>query len=92
MGWKYVIIETDLFEFPIIFPNKMVHEDVYRAVRRFTPAARSSSILRPASAGMIDQLFVKGVGGKSETLHINSRDADERIINMYNYEHGIKGL
>lgn len=92
MGWKYIMIETDLFQFPIIFPDKMVHADIYKAVRRYTPGIKTSSMLGVASAGMIEQLYVKHVGGRSETLGIDSRKIDERIINLYNYEHGIKGL
>lgn len=92
MGWKYVMLDRGLFQFPVIFPDKMVHQEVFVTVRHTVPGAEDGKLATVASAGMIEQLFVKGVGGDSETLRIKSRLIDERIINLYNYEHGIKGL
>lgn len=94
MGWKYIMIEVThgktSLEFPIIFPDKMVHLDVATVMRLCSPLDGNFSHV--ISAGMIEQLYVEGVGGESTTLRIKSRKIDERTINMYNYEHGIKGL
>ena len=91
MGWKYIMLDKGLFQFPIIFPDKLVHQEVFTMTRHLVPP-QNDEYSRVVSAGMINQLFAKGVNGESETLRIKSRKIDERIINMYNYEHGIKGL
>lgn len=95
MGWKYVMMELTApggtkMGFPIIFPDKMVHIEVATVMALCGPL--DGNFPRVVSAGMIETLAVRGVGGKSETLKINSRREDERTINRYNYEHGIKGL
>jgi hypothetical protein len=95
MGWKYVMLELTSpggtkIEFPIIFPDKLVHIEVATVMKLVAPLDGNSP--RVASAGMIETLVVKHVGGKSDTLRIGSRKIDERTINLYNYEHGIKGL
>lgn len=95
MGWKYVIVETTLeggtrIEFPLIFPDKMIHSQVARAIRRLPPIRGLPA--RAVGAGMIEHLEVYGVGGKSETLGIKSRgETDKRLIEAYSYFHGIKG-
>lgn len=92
MGWKYIMLDKGLFQFPIIFPDKLVHQEVFTMTRHLVPPQDTGEFATCVSAGMINGLFAKGVNGESETLRIKSRKIDERIINMYNYEHGIKGL
>jgi hypothetical protein len=94
MGWKYIMLELSLpnsdtkMEFPIIFPDKMVHIEIATVVKLCGPL--DGNEVRVASAGSIETLVVKHVGGESTTLGIKSRKTDERTINLYNYEHGIK--
>lgn len=89
MGWKYVMVQNHLANYPIIFPDKLVHIEVATVMRLVVPVIGKRQAM-PVSAGMIEQVFVKGVGGDSETLRMTSRPIDERIINLYNYEHGIR--
>lgn len=95
MGWKYIMLTTRVggleYEFPVIFSDKMVHKDVAIGLRMFTPGGDKGDWSIPTSAGTIGQLFVKGVGGSSETLDLESFGVeDEETINNYNYRHGIK--
>lgn len=89
MGWKYIMLEIqEGYRFPIIFPDKLVHKDVAEALRRCTPSKKGPAVA--TSAGTIEILDVRGVGGSSETLCIESLGVDdENIINNYNYGHGI---
>jgi hypothetical protein len=88
MGWKYIMLEIkEGYRFPIIFPDKLVHKDVANALKLHCP---SNDWAVPTSAGTIYSLDVKGVGGSSETLKIESLGKyDEDMINTYNYTHGI---
>jgi hypothetical protein len=88
MGWKYIMIEDKLTRTPIIFPDKLVHQEVFVVCRELWLPARGP--VTACSAGMIEFLDVDGVGGKSETLRIKSHDRDAEIINGYPYSHGIK--
>lgn len=92
MGWKYIMFENTIgdskFLFPVIFPDKMVHSEVSAVLRHCQPGWHHGGV-KPISAGMIDQLYVEGVGGESETLKMASKIEDENIINTYNYFHGI---
>jgi hypothetical protein len=89
MGWKYVMIENKLAAYPIIFPDKLVHLEIATVCRLIVPEVDRWAP-RPVSAGMIESLYVEGVGGESETLRMTSRHDDETIINRYKYFHGIK--
>lgn len=86
MGWKYIVIEDGLTRTPIIFPDKLVHQEVFVVCRELW-SPRSAVA---CSAGVIEQLRVGGVGGKSDTLRIKSHSRDELLINTYPYLHGIK--
>lgn len=92
MGWKYIMFENKIgdttFLFPVIFPDKMVHSEVADSLRRCQPGWHHGGV-KPVSAGMIDQLYVEGVNGESETLKMASKAGDEQVINVYNYFHGI---
>lgn len=94
MSFKYVNINVRLGEFsfdvPIMFPDKLVHADVaavmVAVVRRSFPGAKSVEVV---SAGELGCLEVDGTHGGSSTLHVGSRPDDERMINSYDYAHGV---
>jgi len=90
MGWKYVVITNKLADYPIIFPDKLVHIEVATVCRLIVPTIDKIEPM-PVSAGDIGYLEVEGIGGWSSTLQMNSRPIDERLINTYPYLHGIKG-
>ena len=91
MAWKYVMFQHgDTFRVPILFPDKLVHADI---AERLFPCMPIPAKTRIVSAGMIEQLYVEGVYGKSETLNINSLEKeDQETINYLTYRHGIIGL
>lgn len=92
MGWKYIMVLNKIgdtsFTFPVIFPDKLVHSQVYSHVKSIMPGWHSTGV-KVLSAGKIEHLRVEGLGGKSETLNINSRLEDADIINNYSYFHGV---
>lgn len=86
MGWKYIMLESGMFRYPIIFPDKLVHDEVVKQIIPLIPGKEVKII----SAGSIEGVEVDGVGGRSTTLNIDSLgEEDERLINVYNYGHGI---
>jgi hypothetical protein len=92
MGWKYVMVLNKIgdtrFLIPVIFPDKLVHSEVYGATRLIMPGWRHAGV-KAISAGSIEHLEIDGLGGRSETLSINSRPEDRGVIENYSYEHGI---
>lgn len=96
MAWKYIVMAITspggtTWEFPVIFPDKMIHAEMF-AVAKFTvPGANAEgSNVRAMSAGMIELVEVEGVGGRSDTLKLKSRgDGDAKLITLYPYTHGI---
>lgn len=90
MGWKYIVIEADFgmpVKFPVIFPDKLVHKDVFQRIRACAPLR--SRAARCVSAGKIEHLEVDGLGGGSETLRLKSNPDDVRMIDSYSYTHGV---
>lgn len=91
MAWKYIMIEATFgstrIQFPIIFPDKLVHSDVYEAIKNLEPLKSINPSV--VSAGSIDQIMTTGVGGESTTLGIKSNMDDEDTIDAYSYVHGI---
>jgi hypothetical protein len=92
MGWKYIIVENKIgdtkFLFPVIFPDKMVHKDVYGRLRNAMPGWHHQGVFC-VSAGKIEHIEVFGLGGDSETLGISSKPEDEDTIEKYSYFHGV---
>lgn len=94
---KYIMIriksDADLeHDLPIIFPECMVHSLVFEAIRgmkvtlgnrTFRPYADAKAV----SAGSIT-LTVE-VGGRSETLNLEHRECDDKIIMMHDYFSGL---
>lgn len=86
-------LERDL---PVIFPESMVHALVFESIRGmraridnriFRPYANATAI----SAGTINFDDVS-VSGGSETLGLEHRPEDARIITMHDYFHGLVGI
>ena len=82
------MIEDRIARCPIIFPSRLVPLEVFTVCKLLIPENLGPVTAR--SAGSIEQLYVEGVGDKSETLKIKSHRDDQDIINRYNYFHGIK--
>jgi hypothetical protein len=89
MGWKYVMFQNKLKYYPIIFPSDLVHVELATVVRLIIPVIDKVQPM-PVSAGVVEQLYVRDVGGDSETLKMSSDSGDEDIINRYKYFHGIR--
>lgn len=95
--FKYIIIQHGSYEYPIIFPDKLVHEDMARAVlsqEQFFP--RGGKIAMVVSAGFInlDELDNHTDGyaipdRRSDSLGLGPRKDDAALILMFRYGHGI---
>lgn len=82
-------------EFPVIFPSNTIHSDTASAMQM---AYRNTELSNhktdwdcpvPISAG-ICQVVVLSVSGNSETLKVESREQDRRIMNTHNYTNGVE--
>lgn len=96
MAWKYIVMEIELpggtrMAFPVIFPDKMVHAEVFAVTKFVVPAARpDGGNVKVVAAGAIEHVTVDGLGGRSTTLGISSRgDEDAKMIDVYSYCHGV---
>lgn len=91
MGFKYIVLEIKTGdvkrEWPIIFPDMMVHKQVAQWMLQREHELKPKVI----SAGLVS--FFGGevlCHGMSETLNIESRGAeDAKLIKMFDYLHGI---
>lgn len=96
MAFKYIVINVHGRSLPIIFPDLMVHDDTFRAVREAIWTGAMEAGANPpevsvVSAGSIDGLSVVAASGYSETLKLGANESDARLINGFAYNHGIKG-
>ncbi|WP_339844362.1 hypothetical protein [uncultured Halopseudomonas sp.] len=91
---KYIMLQImtgtqgDLVrEFPVIFPDALVHADVAEAITKLPELATA----KPVAAGFLSSLGLEAeCYGESETLQIKSRgDLDSSRICMLDYSHGI---
>lgn len=93
MGWKYVTVYNKIGDtgvlLPVIFPDKLVHSQVYSRIRTVMPGWLGNGGVKPFSAGTIEHIQVVGLGGNSETLSIGSRPDDKETIEQFSYFHGI---
>lgn len=81
---------TPPFKLPVIFPDKLVHRDMYAAAKDVAWVTWPRCKVKTVSAGEI-QLGGVECFGKSESLSVQSRgELDARTIDMYNYLHGIE--
>jgi hypothetical protein len=74
--------------FPVIFPDKMVHADVYKKLKSAMPGWHHGGV-RAVSAGTIEHIEAEGLGGGSETLGLVASGDDAKTIEIYSYFHGI---
>ena len=74
MGMKYVILKSRGFAFPIIFPDKLVHEDVANAILNNLKEEHKDPNATIFSAGevFIEPSGVTGIYHGSKTLNIES--------------------
>lgn len=94
---KYIVIRIEdrtlVREYPVIFPQALVHEDVYRAMR--LAVSNRGNKVSAVSAGFVNSMEI-GSGslrcyGYSETLKLKSREKeDESLIASLDYSHGIR--
>jgi hypothetical protein len=95
---KYVVIQEqigdDVREFPIIFPNILVHSVVAASVIAGLQAFHNKDgKYMPVAAGEISSmdLCAGSCHGSSETLKLKSRgEEDDKLITLHDYLHGVK--
>lgn len=90
---KYVMLEVEIGDglvkkVPIIFPDFMIHEDLYSAVAKILYDHHDMKHIKPVSAGDVN-IRVDSCHGQSITLKVKSDKEDVTTINMYNYCHGM---
>lgn len=96
--WKYVMFEANGTLVPIIFPNRVVHEDIHRAagyaIRQMVIKERPNNwSSKVVSAGFLSSLAVTGVHGKSESMgNVKSIETDASIINLMPYDNGMESM
>jgi hypothetical protein len=73
MKSKYIIVETDGMEFPLIFSSFLSHEDVVSALRHK---------IRAAGYCELDAAGKWVTGGQSVSLELNARPQDAEILNL----------
>lgn len=90
MGLKYIVMRVRDREWPIIFPDAMVHKDVAETVRWHLMRHHDQDC-RVVSAGSFTCFGgVIRCGGESETLKIKSRGkTDVKLIALFDYNHGL---
>ena len=95
---KYIVLEVDnkgiIRELPVIFPDIMVHADMFKYMQHQMTMQHNVDSVRCVSAGFISSIAVGAAGGcygKSESLEITSRgEEDDKLIQMLDYTHGIR--
>lgn len=78
---KYIILEDENgMILPIIFPERLIHSEVSRAIQRVA-RKNLNSFYEPVSAGFVE---IKDctVHGKSETLNLKPKQFDNIDIRM----------
>lgn len=90
---KYVVLRSGMFEYPIIFPDKLSHQEVAVALRPHVPGWNDpDGSVRIVSAGFLTDWNVRLDPERiSETLGKGPRPEDQELINNYMYGHGITG-
>lgn len=91
---KYIVLKIKIGttiekELPFIFPDMLNHDQFAESVIQELRMnhEKDSEVV---SAGFCN--FFNGdphCEGRSETLNIDSRPEDNRLISMFNYEHGV---
>lgn len=92
---KYIVLQTEngdiQKELPIIFPDELVHSEVYKALVRSSDPNSDLIITGCVSAGSINSFDINPrCHGESTSLKIKSREeTDDELIKMMDYFHGI---
>ncbi len=93
---KYIVLSVSMGpnltrELPIIFPDCLVHRDVFDAIR-LGSEDKSMRRAKVVAAGFVSSMSIEGnCNGRSETLDIKSRGkVDDQLMKMFDYTHGIK--
>ena len=96
---KYVVVSFKAHgierEFPFIFPEGMVHKDMYQMVERNLIMQERAESVECVGAGFISCRDVdpgeSACHGMSESLGVKSRGPeDSRLISLLDYTHGLK--
>ena len=94
---KYIVIEVitkDIVrELPFIFPEAIVHSQMYKYMQHQMTMEHDADSVRCVAAGFLSIQAGFGVEchGESESLNIKSREqVDTDLITMLDYNHGIR--
>lgn len=96
---KYIVVSFNtrgvVREFPFIFPDAVVHKDMYQMVERNLIMQERADSVECVGAGFISCRDVdpgeSGCYGASESLNVKSRGPeDSRLISLLDYTHGLK--
>lgn len=86
---KYVIVKAGDQEYPVIFPDQMVHKDVAMHISAMLHNHHNVAIkdLSVSSAGFVPSASLRAMvcDGKSESLEIGSRPDDATFIATIDY-------
>lgn len=93
---KYIVLEQKFGgmtrEYPIIFPEALVHADVAEALIKTMQTTLPKAKVKAVSAGTVNSLDMLDINchGESTTLGLKSRESqDNNLIKMMDYSHGI---
>jgi hypothetical protein len=89
MSWKYIMVQVDDRQFPILFPSELVHADVWKRTAKLFYDMSKMKDPEVVSAGFVEGFIVAVACGESETLGIKSRPQDTQVINNHPYEKGL---
>lgn len=94
MGFNYIVLEVKSIELPdapptelpIIYPDRLVHADVAKAIMGCE--SLKGFDVKPISAGSV-LIHCDATHGSSTTLDLKSGITDTALINNFPYFHGI---
>jgi len=90
---KYIMLELSLgdlrYNVPVIFPDTLVHEDMGKAVVHAANRSVPKADVKMVSAGFVSNCSGVTCYGRSESLDLDSRPEDGKIISTYDYTHGV---
>jgi hypothetical protein len=89
MSWKYIMVQVDETAIPIIFPDRLVHKDIWQRTAKLFYDQSKMKDPEVVGAGFIHCLSILDCSGESETLDIKARPQDRQLINNFPYESGV---
>lgn len=81
---KYIMMQSGDRKIPIIFPDMLIHQDVFLALKQI-PQLENAEVV---SAGGIT-IDVCAVGDDSSSLKVQSKPEDEDIIEFWDQKRGL---